>query len=422
MLSDSRTSYEIILMQSIENDGARGVATAKRRLSVSRMPVTPTIATAARSMRDPRIQILSCKSASRFLDLQRKFYEGDPHYIPPLTAIERWRITSLTSSFLRANEVGFFVAHRDRRVVGRISATRNFAHDDYHGDKVGFVGHFEAFDKDAAHALFDHAIEWLRAHGATSVRGPIDLSTNYRCSLLVEGGEEPPVVMMPHNPPEYRDYLESYGFQEVKRLLSFSLKRHSLQLTELKNFVEKVHARNTIRVRPVRAQGFRKDMKLLASLYGRIWARNWGFAPMSEQEFLEETAGLRLVCPRELFQIAFAGDEPIGFVLALPDFNAATRACEGRLFPFGWWKFLREVNRLPRLRLITLGVVPEHRRSGADALLIDAVTKHFLKRGFQECEACWILEDNYAIIRMLKRLGGTVTRRFSIFGLDLGPP
>jgi hypothetical protein len=251
------------------------------------------------------------------------------------------------------------------------------------------------------------------------VRGPIDLSTNYRCALLVDGQEEAPVVMMPHNPPQYCDYLESYGFRQVKRLLSYSLKRDSLQLTELKAFVEKLRTRSPIRVRPVRRLGFSKDLRLVAGMYGRIWGQNWGFAPMSEQEFLQETAGLSLVCPRKLIQIAFVGNEPIGFVLALPDFNPAIKACEGRLFPFGWWKFWRELRHLPRLRVITLGVVPEHRRSGADALLIAAVTQQFLDLGFQESEACWILEDNYAMIRMLERMGATVKRYFSIFGMDL---
>lgn len=383
------------------------------------MPATPKTAIAPDSRRDPAISIRPCKSARGFLEVQRKFYEHDPHYVPPLTAVERWRITPLTSTFLRSNEVGLFVANRDGRAVGRISVTRNPSHDAHHGDNVGFFGHFEACDSTVAHALLDHAASWLRTRGATSLRGPIDLSTNYRCALLVEGQEDAPVFMMPHNPPQYRDYLESYGFREVKRLLSFSMKPGSLHLTELKAFVEKLRTRSAIRVRPARGLGFTKDLRLVAGMYGRIWGRNWGFAPMSEKEFLQETAGLRLVCARELLQIAFVGDEPIGFVLAVPDLNPAVKACEGRLFPFGWWKFWRELGRLPRLRVITLGVVPEHRRSGADALLIAAVTQQFLERGFQECEACWILEDNYAMIRMLERIGGTLKRHFSIFGMDL---
>jgi GNAT superfamily N-acetyltransferase len=160
-------------------------------------------------------------------------------------------------------------------------------------------------------------------------------------------------------------------------------------------------------------------MRLVAGIYDRIWARNWGFAPMSVREFLQETAGLRLICPPGFFQIAFADGEPIGFALALPDINPAIKACDGRLLPLGWWTFFREVNRLPRLRLITLGVVPEYRKSGADALMIHAIMHQWLKRGFQEVEACWIAEDNYAIIRMLERLGGTVKRHYSIFGMEL---
>ncbi|HEY2932687.1 MAG TPA: hypothetical protein VGK99_13165 [Acidobacteriota bacterium] len=363
------------------------------------------------------VEIFPCHAPVRFLNLQREFYRGDPNYVPPLTLVDRWRITPWTSAFLRRNEVGFFVARSNGHAVGRISVARNRAHDEYYGDRVGFFGHFEARDGNVAHALLDHAAAWLHARGASAMRGPVDLSTNYRCGLLVKGDPGPPTVMMPYNPPEYRNYLESYGLAEVKRLLAFRLKKETLNLVELTAFVKKLRQRTSLSVRPVRY--FRKDMRLIAAIYNRIWSRNWGFAPMSRKEFLQETAGLALVCPPDLFQIAFAGEEPIGLAVALPDHNPAIQACDGRLLPIGWWKFFRELRRARLLRVIMLGVVPEHRRSGADSLMLYELSRKSLARGFEEFEAGWILEDNHVTVRILERIGGTVKRRYSIFEMGL---
>src|SRR5690349_7996458 len=109
---------------------------------------------------EPAIRIRLCKSPGRFLDVQREFYRGDPNYVPPLTFVDRWKITPRISVFMRSNQTGFFVAHRDHQIVGRISTTRNLSHDEYHGDRVGFFGHFEARDARVAHALLDHASSW----------------------------------------------------------------------------------------------------------------------------------------------------------------------------------------------------------------------------------------------------------------------
>ena len=169
------------------------------------------------------IEVKACTSPARFLNAQRQFYQGDPNYVPPVTLLDRWRLTPFTSAFLKENQVALFLAYRKGEVVGRISATRHAAHDQTHGDHVGFFGHFEARDQATTHQLLDHACRWLREHGAETMRGPVDLSTNHRCGVLVEGEEEPPFPFMPYNPLHYRAYFESYGLQPVKRLLTIRL-------------------------------------------------------------------------------------------------------------------------------------------------------------------------------------------------------
>jgi len=368
---------------------------------------------------DREIEIRHCRSAARFLRAQRGFYQGDPNYAPPVVLLDRWRLTPLTSVFVKANQVALFLAYRGGEVVGRISATRNVEHDRFHGDRVGFFGHFEARDRAAAYKLLEHACRWLRDRGAKTVRGPVDLSTNHRCGVLIGGDAEPPFPFMSHNPPQYSDYFQSYGLQPIKRLLSIRLHGATLHLERLETFVARLGERRKIHLKPVRSSEFRKDWDGIAKLYNRIWAQNWGFAPMSGDDFRQEMAGFGLIAAPEFFQVCYAGNEPIGLALALPDINAGARACKGRMLPFGWWKFFAAVRRTHRFRLMMLGIVPEHWKTGADVVLTYEMIKGLLARGRDDCEAGWILDDNYLMIRMLEKLGGKISKHYSIYGMNL---
>ncbi len=356
------------------------------------------------------------RSPARFLDLQRAFYAGDPHFVPPLTWEERWELDSRRNPFFSHAEVGLFTARRDGRPVGRISTTRDRMHDELHGDRVGFFGHFEAADAGTAQALLQHAERWLVQRGATELRGPVGLSTNYRCGLLIEGEAGLPVVGMPHNPRHYAGWIESAGFRKAKDLLALRVHERDLQMERLDRLVARIVQRSGVVLRPLDLRRFGAECELLWQVYERAWERNWGFAPMPRAEFLAQAKHFRPLCRAELTHIAEVEGRPVGFAIGLPDANVAIHACGGRLLPFGWLRFLRALRRTRRIRVITLGLLPEVRGSGIDAVLLHALVRRGLVAGFNECDASWILEDNRLMLSPLELLGGKVSRRFRIYG------
>ncbi len=358
------------------------------------------------------LEIEPLERPARFLDLQRRFYRGDPNYVPPLTLSERWQVDRRKNPFFRHGEAEFLVARRAGRVAGRISASRDRLHDELHGDRVGFFGHFEALDRDVAHALLDRAAAWLREHQATEMRGPIDLSTNYRSGLLIDGRPGPPVMQMPYNPPAYSEYLESYGLLKAKDLLAVYALTADLDRNRFRRLADKVLRRARARLRPIRLAS---EIPTLWQLYNKIWEKNWGFAPMCEAEFRRHVEDMKPIARQPMLQLAEVDGRPVGFCVALPDVNEAIRACNGRLLPFGWWRFFRRLKRVNRARTVILGLIPEYRNSGLDGALILRVTDEAEQIGIIESEAGWILEDNLAMRRPLESMGFHPYRRYRVY-------
>lgn len=368
---------------------------------------------------NPTVRVRPIEDPKRFLELQRDFYRGDPHYVPPLVKGELWQVHRQRNPWFQHGEAAFFVAERNGRVTGRISAARDRLHDEFHGDRIGFFGHFEAKDAESAAALLAEAARWCKAHGADTLRGPVDLSTNYRCGLLVEGEPGTPVLSMPYNPPHYAGYLEAFGLAKAKDLLALRATKHTLDLPRVDRVIARIQAKSKAKLRRIDLKRFDSEMQILWDLYHRIWERNWGFVPMSQPEFFAQAKDLAQVARPELMHVAEIDGAPVGFAAALPDVNRAIHACKGRLFPFGWWKFLRTLKRVTMIRVITLGVVPEHRKEGLEMLLMHAVISQGIAAGFDSCEASWILEDNHDMLGPLQTLGHVPYRRYRIYAKTL---
>lgn len=355
------------------------------------------------------------RSPRRFLDLQRQFYRGDPDYVPPMTAVDHWQVDPARNPFFEHAQSVFLIAERDGAVVGRISATRDDLHDQFHGDRVGFFGHFEATDEGAAHALLDAAADWLRQHGAAVLRGPVDLSTNYKCGLLIGGEPGPPVALMPHNPKTYAGWLESWGLTKAKDLLALMVRWDDAITARIDRVLDRLKQRTGVTTRLLERRRFAEELQLIWQLYNRIWERNWGFVPMSEGEFRRQAKDLKPVLQDQDIRIAEKAGAPIGFAIFLRDVNVAIKACDGRLWPFGWWKFLRALRTVNATRVFTLGILPEFRKSGADAILLQELIRGGGGIGYRSCEASWILEDNVPMLKAIEGVGGREYRRYRVF-------
>ena len=322
--------------------------------------------------------------------------------------------------FFEHGKAEYFLAERGGEIVGRIAAIRNDAHGQaWPNEKhVGFFGFFETVnDQAVADALFAKAAEWLKAEGLTVMRGPASFSTNDECGLLVEGFDTPPAILNPHNPRYYVDIVDRAGFKKVMDLLCYEGGGPTARPPErLIAGAKKLAERHKITLRHLDMKHFEEEVERVKQVYNKAWEKNWGFIPMTDAEIDFLAKGLKPVVVPEMVVFAEMAGKLIGMGVTIPDFNQALiHNRSGRLFPFGLLKILWYRRKIHRGRTLILGVFPEYRRTGADALMYQYTWETGIRIGIYEAEASWMLEDNPAILNGMEKLGFREYKRLRMY-------
>lgn len=355
-----------------------------------------------------------------FIRLPWALYRNDPNWVPPLLRDMRRMLDPEVHPFHAHSDVRLFLGWRDGRLAGRVAAIHNRNHQAFHEEPIGFFGFYETpDDREVSSALLEAAGGWLRERGLEAMRGPASFSTNETAGLLVEGFDGPPRVMMPYNPPFYEALLEASGFRPVKTLLAYYIDNQTPPeyLVRAAGIVRK---RTGVTTRPLEMPRFDEELATIRHIYNAAWERNWGFVPMTDAEFEFLAEELKPIVDPNLARIAETSEgRPVGFALALPDFNQVLQKLNGRLFPFGILKALWYRRKIHRMRVITLGLLEEYRGKGVDVLLYLDMIEKGAARGIEFAELSWVLEDNEAMRKPLDRLGGQVYRRYRLYDVSL---
>jgi len=372
------------------------------------------------------IPVHNHRELEQFIHLPWQLYQEDRYWVAPLLMDERKRFDPSQNPFFEHAEVQLLLALQRGEPVGRISVHIDTLHNEFHGEQTGFFGFFEVAQKEAAQALLEAAKGWLKRRGMKTIRGPFSFNSNGESGLLIQGFDSLPALMMPYNPPHYAELIEGCGFTKAKDLWAYVLvlgdefRRRIKELEPRLASISQRALRQGVTIRNVNLKDFQGELKRLMEIYNEAWERNWGFVPLTEKEFMAQAEQLKRIVVPELAKIAELAEEPIGFGLALPDFNQALHAIRGQLFPFGILKLLWKARRIDGLRMITLGVKRSYRRRGVDALLyLEMLRAGLSLRQYKTCECSWVLEDNDPMNRALALIGGQVTKVYRVYEKSL---
>jgi hypothetical protein len=358
----------------------------------------------------------------RFVDFVWDVYKDDPAWVPPLKGEVHGLITPGKNPWFEHARAQFWIAERDGKLVGRISAQVDELVQQHMHKGIGNWGMFEALDEESARSLIATAEDWLRAQGMTSSVGPLSLSIWDEPGLEIEGFAQEPTVMMGHHRPEYRGWIEGAGYEKAKDLLTYEVDISQWDDPKINRLIASGERNQHIRIRLVDKSKFDEEARIILNILNDAWSSNWGYVPLTEAEIAYAGKKLKPIIYNELVRVAEVDGEPVAFMLTLPDINELTKDLNGELFPFGFVKLLWRLRnpRTLRVRVPLMGVAKKLHQSRIASMLAfmmieytrrEAVGKFGVRLG----EFGWILEDNKGMLSIAELPGARINHRYRIY-------
>jgi len=357
---------------------------------------------------------------TQFIKLPFRLHEDTP-WVPPLISERRRHLDQAKNPYFQHADAEYFLAWRDGRPVGRITAQIDQRWDEFQGGNDGQFGFIDCEDDpEAFGALLDAAEGWLRKRGRERVIGPMDFTTNDECGLLIDGYDRRPMILEPWHPRHYREKLERAGYGKKMDLLMWYLRMGDLKEglkfhPAIHEAAEKVETEHGITVRNMRRRQLKSEIAKFMEVYNAAWEKNWGFVPITEDEVDFQAKNLRPVLDPHWAWIAERGDEVIGAALSLPDINQVMPKLNGRLLPLGWLRFLLGKRKIDEVRVFALGVKPEHQHTGVAASFYIKHIEATSPDGVMSGEEGWILETNEPMNRAMEGMGGRVVKKYRLY-------
>lgn len=367
-------------------------------------------------------QVASKADLKKFVDLPFRLYADDPNWVPPLKDEVYGLLTPGKNPWFEHAEAAFFLAEREGRVVGRISAQIDQLVLQHMGEGTGQWGMFEAEDAQTGAALLAAAEAWLRGRGMTRSLGPFSLSIWDEPGLLVQGHDHPPTVMMGHNKAAYEAMVEAAGYVKAKDLYTYDLNVSQCFPPLIQRIVQSGERNPRIRIRRVDKSRFDEEAALILGILNDAWSDNWGFIPLTPSEIAYAGKKLKPIVFEDLIRIAEVDGEPVAFMMTLPDLNEKLKDFGGALFPFNWAKLLWWL-RAPRVRTMRVPLmgVLKHLQATRLASQLAFMLIEFIRRdavvryGATRGEIGWILDDNQGMRSIADAIESKINRVYRIY-------
>lgn len=358
----------------------------------------------------------------RFIGLPPRIYKDMPGFVAPLRMERRSILDPDKGPFFRSGRAQYWLALRDGRTVGRISAQISAVLPKGVAPGTGQFGAIDALDDAGAiAALLQTAEDWLSAQGCKAAFGPCLLNMNEEPGLMVAGQDEPPMIMTPWHPAYLEAHLQRAGYRKVKELHNWRLDKAQERLGEIQEKTRKNADRMRITIRGLDLKNLGRDMAIMCDLYNDAWRDNWGYLPLSRDDLAGIEKEMKPFVRSETGIIVEMGGQPVAVLLLLPNMFELTGDLGADPSPLGWLRLgMRSLKpRFRSGRVILMGVSTALRQSvGGAAIamsLIDELVRRFGDQAWDYVEAGWVLEDNSALIRILEGSGFRRSKTYRLF-------
>jgi GNAT superfamily N-acetyltransferase len=364
-------------------------------------------------------EVKTRRDLKTFIYLPEKIHRDHHNWVPPIY-MDEWKYfdPKKNKAFGYCQTI-LLLAFREDRPVGRIMGIINTRFNEYRNEKLGRFGFLETWeDQEVVHALLERVEEWARGLGMTRIVGPYGFSDQDPEGFLIEGFEHRATIATYFNYEWLPRLVENEGYSKDIDYMVYKLDVPK----EFPVFYQKIFER-TARKGVFRVVEFRKKKELkpwirpILSLMNECYTGSdiYGFAPLEEKEMDDLAKRYMPVLNPRFIKVVAKGDEPVAFVIGIPDMTAGIQKARGHIFPFGFIHILRAAKKTKQLDLLLGAVKENYRGQGLDVFMGTRMMQSAQKAGMEIMDSHHEMETNVKVRAEMERMGGKVYKRFRVY-------
>lgn len=360
-----------------------------------------------------------------FVELAFDIYKNEKYWVAPIKK-DYFKYIQGRNNELRNFPHKLFLAKKDKKILGRVIAFIDTEVNKIHNISCGYLAEYEAYnDLKISRALFDAAFSYFKDNGITIVKGPSTIPGGEdKRGLMLNSFNSYPSIMNTYNLEYYNDQFLDYGFTKYHDTFAYSSTKEDLEekISKLEELIPRIEDRYSYRVDFLDLKNnLERDLNDIYKILEKSIPSEWeDFKPVSRDEIFHEFQLMKPFILKDIVAIARnEQNDPIGFALALPDYNEILKDFKGKLGLINIIKFLLRKNKIKRVRMFVLFVVPEYRNKGVSSAIYYRVFQNSVARGFTELEGSTIWDYNNKMILDIEKFGGKKSITYRIYKKEI---
>ena len=356
-----------------------------------------------------------------FIEFHYDLYEGNEYDVPNLYSDEVNTLSKEKNAAFDFCVANYYLAIRDNKVVGRVAAIiNNKANEKWDQKRVRFGWIDFVEDKEVLEALLKAVEDFGKAHGMNEIVGPLGFTDMDPEGMLTWGFDQLGTMPTIYNYDYYPRLLESLpGYEVDNKYVEYKLFVPDTVPEKYAKIAEMIQNRYNLRIKKLTKKDIfeggygKKIFELINSTYKDLY----GFSELSEKQIDQYInmyfpfADLSLIT---LVEDASADNKLVGIGITLPSLSEALQKCKkGRLLPFGWFHLLRAIkfHKTKIVDLLLIGVLPEYRMKGVNALIFADLIPRYQAYGFEWGETQVEMETNTNVQSQWETLNPVMHKR-----------
>lgn len=352
-------------------------------------------------------KVESLKDLKRFVDFHYDLYEGNAYDVPNLFIDDVNTLRKDKNPAFEFCEAEYYMACREGKVVGRIAAIINHRANEKWNRKSVRFGWIDFIDDiEVSKALFAQVEAYGRLKGMTEIVGPLGFTDMDPEGMLTWGFDRLSTMATIYNYPYYPEHMEQLeGWTVDQKYVEYLLDVPAEIPRKYASVAKVVESRYNLHVKKLTRKDINKDNygRKVFDLINVTYKDLYGYSELSDKQ-IDHYVDMYLRFA-DLNMITLVEDwnndrKLVGIGISIPSLSRALQKCRrGRLFPFGWWHLLRAIkfHKTEGGDLLLLGVLPEYRSKGANALLFTDLIPVFHRYNFKWGESQVEMETNEGV-------------------------